>query len=153
MTVDSDDDSDREFEKFLMASISGSDLTSGRADTGRESKKLTKSLDWNVSSSEDIDSKPPSRFIKTATLTELDNILAETTAPKPTHEPTSLEPQGILAALESQMLVGDSWARQPVFKKTGPWTVFLAQNLDKLLDRLFSRHLGQGDRTGFKDGK
>ncbi len=107
------DDSDREFEKFLMASISGSDLTSGRADTGREnSKKLTKSLDWNVSSSEDIESKPPSRFIKTATLTELDNILAETPAPKPTHENTppipSLEPQGILAALESQMLVGDS---------------------------------------------
>ena len=92
------DESDREFEKFLMASISGSDLTSGRADTGRESKKLAKSLDWNVSSSEDIESKPPSRFIKTATLTELDNILAETTAPKiPTNEHASLEPQGILA--------------------------------------------------------
>ena len=69
----SENDSDKEFEKFLMASISGSDLTSGK-DTGRTPKGAAKSLDWNVSSSEDFE-KAPSRFIKTATLTELDDIL------------------------------------------------------------------------------
>lgn len=56
-------DDDKDFEKFLMASISGSENTSA-LNTGRE--KTGKSLDWNLSSSEDMDLKQ-SRFLKSGT--------------------------------------------------------------------------------------
>ena len=55
-------DDDKDFEKFLMASISGSENTSA-LNTGRE--KTGKSLEWNLSSSEDVDLKQ-SRFLKSS---------------------------------------------------------------------------------------
>ena len=103
--MDENDEHDKEFEKFLMASMSGSENTSA-LNTGRSNKK---SLEWNLSSSEDIMQPSNSRFLKNTGDSDILRSLPKAPEAKPV-EPESGEPStktdaiskedGILSVLE-----------------------------------------------------
>ena len=55
-------DEDKEFEKFLMESMTGSEITTpGRSDGLGAGRKL----EWNLTSSEDMSPRKSNRFLKT----------------------------------------------------------------------------------------
>merc|ERR1712131_485534 len=69
-------DDDKEFEKFLMASISGSEGTSALTSARNLQSSGGKNLEWNLSSSEDL-SPRKSRFLKTDDSKNLGGLLED----------------------------------------------------------------------------
>ena len=69
-------DDDKEFEKFLMASISGSEGTSALTSARNLQSSGGKNLEWNLTSSEDL-SPRRSRFLKTNDSKNLGGLLED----------------------------------------------------------------------------
>ena len=69
-------DDDKEFEKFLMASISGSEGTSALTSARNLQSSGGKNLEWNLTSSEDL-SPRRSRFLKTDDSKNLGGLLED----------------------------------------------------------------------------
>ena len=111
-------DDDKEFEKFLMASISGSEGTSV-LNTGRDRK----SIEWNLSSSEDVTPRN-SKFLKstinsTDIQQQIPHVPAESQSTKSDHTKSEsrTKDDGILSVLEG--IIGADPHMSESFTETG----------------------------------